>query len=129
MLNPTVLEGLDVSHATCAPACALFDLSDVHVLTIERHRSSFTLVVETVPSLVGCPACGVLAVGRGRVPVLLHDLPCAGVPVRVVWRKRRYRCYEDVCEVRTFSEVHELAAPRAKLTTRAIAWAVTQLRL
>ena len=55
VLNPTVLEGLDVSHAMCAPACALFDLPDVHVLTIERHRSSFTLVVETVPSLVGCP--------------------------------------------------------------------------
>ena len=128
VLNPTVLEGLDVSHAMCAPACALFDLPDVHVLTIERHRSSFTLVVETVPSLVGCPACGVLAVGHGRVAVLLHDLPCAGVPVRVVWRKRRYRCHETACEVTTFSEVHELAAPRAKLTTRAIAWAVTQLR-
>ncbi|WP_426120696.1 helix-turn-helix domain-containing protein [Kocuria sp. LHG3120] len=128
MLNPTVLEGLDVSHVSCAPACALFDLPDVHVLTIERHRSSFTVVVETVPLVVGCPSCGVLAVGHGRVPVLSHDLPCAGVPVRVVWRKRRYRCHENVCEVRTFSEVHELAAPRAKLTTRAIAWSVAQLR-
>ncbi|MFC4904082.1 helix-turn-helix domain-containing protein [Kocuria oceani] len=82
----------------------------------------------TVPLVVGCPSCGVLAVGHGRVPVLSHDLPCAGVPVRVVWSKRHYRCHEDVCEVRTFSEVHELAAPRAKLTTRAIAWAVAQLR-
>ena len=124
VLTPTVLEGLDVSHANCAPACALFDLPDVHVRTIERHRSSFTLVVETVPSLVGCPFCGVLAVGHGRVAVLLHDLPCAGVPVRVVWRKRRYRCHEKACEATTFSEVHELAAPRAKLTSRAIAWAV-----
>ncbi|MEX5259352.1 helix-turn-helix domain-containing protein [Kocuria sp. CPCC 205263] len=128
MLNPTVLEGLDVSHVSCAPACALFDLPDVHVLTIERHRSSFALVVETVPSLACCPSCGVLAIGHGRVPVLLHDLPCVGVPVRVVWRKRRYRCHETACEVTTFSEVHELAAPRAKLPTRAIAWAVAQLR-
>ncbi|GEO90706.1 ISL3 family transposase [Kocuria flava] len=124
VLTPTVLEGLDVSHATCA----LFDLSDVHVLTIERHHSSFTLVVETVPSLVGCPCCGVLAADHGRVAVLLHDLPFAGVPVRVVWRKRRYRCHEMACEVTTFSEVHELAAPRAKLTSRAVAWAVAQLR-
>ncbi|QQE49265.1 ISL3 family transposase [Micrococcus luteus] len=128
MLNPTVLEGLDVSHAMCAPACALFDLPDVHVLTIERHRSSFTLVVETVPPLVGCPSCAVLATGHGRRKVLLHDLPCAGVPVRVRWRKRIYRCLEDACEISTFSELHELAAPRGKLTTRAIAWAVTQLR-
>ncbi len=117
-----------MSLVSCAPACALFDLPDVHVLTIERHRSSFTLVVETVPSLVGCPSCGVLAVGHGRVPVLLHDLPCAGVPVRVVWRKRRYRCHETACEITTFSEVHELGAPRRKLTTRAIGWAVAQLR-
>lgn len=117
-----------MSHAACAPACALFDLPNVHVLTIERHRLSFTLVVETAPSLVGCPSCGVLATGHGRAPVLLHDLPCAGAPVHVVWRKRRYRCHEHACEVTTFSEVHELATPRAKLTTRAIAWAVAQLR-
>ena len=69
-----------------------------------------------------------LATGHGRWKVLLHDLPCAGVPVRVVRRKRRYRCRETTCEVTTFSEVHELVAPRAKLTTRAIAWAVAQLR-
>ena len=128
VLTPTVLEGLDVSHLTCAPACALFNLPDVHVLTAERHQRSFTLVVETVPSLMGCPSCGVLAVGHGRRQVLLHDLPCAGVPVRVVWRKRRYRCYETACAVTTFGEVHELAAPQAKLTTRAITWAVAQLR-
>jgi transposase len=117
-----------VSHAICAPACVLFDLPDVHVLAVERGPRSFTLVVETVPSLVGCPGCGVLATGHGRRKVLLHDLPCAGVPVRVVWRKRVHRCQEDVCQTTTFSEIHRLAAPRGKLTTRAIAWAVTQLR-
>ncbi|GAA1746483.1 hypothetical protein [Kocuria aegyptia] len=128
VLNPTVLEGLDVSHVSCAPACALFDLHDVHALTIERHRSSFTLVVETVPSLVGGPSCEVVAINHGRVPVLLYELACAGAPVRVVWRKRRHRCHGTACAVRTFSEVHELAAPRAKLTTRVVAWAVGQLR-
>ncbi|PZP18454.1 MAG: ISL3 family transposase, partial [Kocuria rhizophila] len=113
-------EGLDVSHAICAPACALFDLPDVHVRAVERGPRSFIVVVETSPTLVGCPSCGVLATGHGRREVVLHDLPCAGVPVRVVWRKRIFRCREDACEVVTFSEVHELAAPRAKLTTRAI---------
>ena len=117
-----------MSHAICAPACALFDLTDVHVLTVERGPRSFTVVAETASSLAGCPGCGVLATGHGRREVLLHDLPCAGVPVRVLWRKRILRCREDACEISTFSEVHELAAPRAKLTTRAIAWAVTQLR-
>ena len=117
-----------MSHAICAPACALFDLSDVHVLAVERRPRSFRLVVETVPALAGCPSCGILATGHGRRRILLHDLPCAGVPVRVVWSKRVYGCAKDACRTTTFSEVHELAAPRAKLTTRAIAWAVAQLR-
>lgn len=109
-----------MSHALHAPACAIFDLFDVHVLTVERHRSSFTLIVGTVPSLVGCPFCGVLAAGHGRVVVLLLDLPCARVPVRVFWRQCRYRCHWMACEGKTFSQVHEMAAPRTMLTTSAI---------
>ncbi len=49
--------------------------------------------------------------------------------MRVVWRKRRYRCHEDTSEVTTFNGVHELAAPRARLTTRALVWAVARLRV
>lgn len=128
VLTPPVLEGLDMLHAMCVPACTLFDLFDVHVLSVVRGRSSFTLVVESVPSLAGCPAYRVLATGHGRVPVLLHDLPRVGAPVQLLCRKRIYRCREEACEVKTFSEVHELASPRGKLTTRAIAWAVAQLR-
>ena len=128
MLNPTFPEGLDMLHARCAPACTLFDLPDVHVLAVERGPRSFTLTVETVPSLAGCPSCGVLATGHGRRTVLLHDLPCAGVPVRVVLGQRIYRCLEDACDALTFSEIDELAAPRCKLTTRAVTWAVAQLR-
>ena len=49
------------------------------------------------------PVLWVLAIGHGRLQVLLHDLPCAGVPVRVTWRKRIYRCPDSACEVTTFS--------------------------
>ena len=92
-----------MSHAVCAPASALFDLSAVHVLTVERGPRSSAPVVESAPSLAGCPSCGVLDIGRDRRQVLLHDLPCAGVPVRVTWRKRTYRCPDSACEVPTFS--------------------------
>lgn len=95
---------------------------------MERGPRSFTVVAETASSLAGYPGCGVLATGHGRREVLLHDLPCAGVPMRVLWRKWILRCRENACEISTFSEVHELAASRAKLTTRALAWAVAQLR-
>ncbi|GAB2614886.1 hypothetical protein GCM10009696_20700 [Kocuria himachalensis] len=60
--------------------------------------------------------------------VLLHDLPCAGVPVRGVWRRSRYRCHDTACEARISRDGREQAAPRAMLTTHSIAWAVSQLR-
>ena len=45
------------------------------------------------------------------------------------WHKRRGICHEPLCEVNTFTEDHPpLCAPRAKLTTRCIKWAIDQLR-
>jgi transposase len=38
-----------MSHARCAPACALFGLPDVHVLTIEHDPTMMTLKIETAP--------------------------------------------------------------------------------
>jgi transposase len=58
--------------------CEAWEEADVHVLAVDRGPRSFTLVVETVVALVGCPSCAVLATGHGRCEVLLHDLPCAG---------------------------------------------------
>lgn len=49
--------------------------------------------------------------------------------MRIVWRKRRWRCPEPECRTATFVEQNEgIAAPRAKLTTRACWWAIGQLR-
>ncbi|ROZ61641.1 transposase family protein [Kocuria soli] len=107
---------------------ALFDLPDVHVLAVQRGPCSFTVVAQTSPAAVGCPCCGVVATGHGRREVLLHYLPCAAVSVRVLWRKPIFTYREPAFRITTFSQVHELTAARAKLTTRAIAWAVTQLR-
>ena len=45
----------------------------------------------------------------------------------VRWRKRIWRCLEPACPVVTFSEQHDLIAPRAKLTSRAIGWATDAL--
>ena len=57
----------------------------------------------------------------------LDDIPAFGAPVQLVWRQRRYRCAEPDCPVRGFSEDHDLAPPRAKLTTRAAWWAISQI--
>jgi transposase len=71
----------------------------------------------------GCPECGVVAVGHGRRVHTIADAPCFGVAVRLLWRKRIWRCIEPACPTTTFSEVHDLVAPRARLTARAVAWA------
>lgn len=84
------------------------------------------MTVESPPGPIGCPGCGVLAIGHGRPPVPLVDAPAKGRPVLLLWRKRRWRCPEPACVVVTFLEQDEtVAAPRSKLTRRA-AWGATE---
>jgi transposase len=99
----------------------------MHVLEVLRDDRTVTLVVETDTDVAGCPTCGVVAVGHGRRQVVLADAPCFGVPARLRWRKRIWRCPEPGCAVQTFTEQHPAAAPRAKLTARAIGWAIDAL--
>jgi hypothetical protein len=69
----------------------------------------------------------VVAIGHGRRRVEAADAPCFGVAVLLVWLKRIWRCGEADCAQLTWSEEHELVAPRAVLTSRAVAWAVDAL--
>ncbi|MCE0488300.1 ISL3 family transposase [Ornithinimicrobium sediminis] len=110
--------------------CDLFlGLDGVHVTTVDRGVDLLTLTVESAMVPTGCPACGVVAESLGRRTVRLVDAPCFSTPVVLLWRKRRYRCREDLCEVVTFTEQDpDLARPRGLLTSRAARWAITQIR-
>jgi len=44
-----------------------------------------------------------------------------------MWLARLWRCREPACPLRVFTEQHELVPPRAKLTSRAAAWATDAL--
>lgn len=78
---------------------------------------------------MGCPTCGVIAGSHGRSNVALIDTPCFGQQVRLVWRKRTWRCAERSCPAAGVTEQHlDLARPRALLTVRACWWALRQLR-
>jgi transposase len=124
-----------MEHCTCgstAPWCAradaLFNLPDVHVLDVTRdQRDRLMVTVETDADVGGCPSCGVVAVGHGRRIHAAADAPCFGAVTVVRWRKRVWRCAEPACPVGTFSEQHELIAPRARLTRRAVRWATDAL--
>ena len=125
-----------MTHSTCGPGaswCArtdeLFGVEGIHVLDVTSLDDGTVLLdVETGEDLTGCPACGVVAVGHGRRVVRLHDTPCFGRPVLVRWSKRIWRCGEPSCPVGTWTEEHPYAQARAKLTSRAVAWAVDALR-
>lgn len=108
----------------------LVGLDGLDVTAVERDDGGrFVVAVESEPTVMGCPACGVVAHGHGRVVVALVDAPAMGQPVRIIWRKRRWRCPDAGCPVKTFVEQDErVAAPRSSLTTRACRWSVQQIR-
>ena len=122
-----------VAAAYCDRCDLLVGLDGFHVLDVaERHGPRgpwLRVVVESAPQVMGCPTCGVVAGSHGRSNVTLIDTPCFGRPVRLVWRKRTWRCAEPSCPAGVVTEQHpDLARPRALLTSRACWWAVRQLR-
>jgi transposase len=112
----------------CARADVMFDVPGIHVLGVEiDDRQRLVVTVESDQLEAGCPSCGVVAAGHGRRVHLVHDAPCFDRVTLVRWRKRIWRCREPMCATTTFSEGHDLAPPRAVLTTRAVEWAADAL--
>jgi transposase len=54
--------------------------------------------------------------GHGRSEVEIRDLPITGRPVRLVWRKRRWRCADDDYPAGSFTETSPLV--KGSLTVR-----------
>ncbi|HRA07891.1 ISL3 family transposase [Phycicoccus elongatus] len=113
----------------CDRCDLLVDLPGLRVVVVERDaRDRLVVTVESPPGPMGCPSCGVVAVGHGRDAVELVDAPAFGRPVRIVWRKRRWLCPDPGCPVGSFVEQDErVAAPRSRLTARACWWAIGQI--
>lgn len=66
-----------------------------------------------------CPGCGQRAVRvKQWATTRLRDLPVAGRPVRLRWRKRRWYCPTPVCPRKSFTEQVDQVPARARLTTR-----------
>ncbi len=113
----------------CDRCDLLLDFPRLHLVAVTQAPSGLLLEVESCGPVTGCPGCGVIATGHGRVMVEMIDAPWAGRPVRIRWRKRRWICLENACEGVSFVEQDpEVCAPRGLLSTRAIRWAIGQLR-
>jgi transposase len=97
-------------------ASALLGMDGFVVLSMEEHDDEWWLLVETTTDVAGCPTCGVRATGHGRSGRPVRDLPIAGTAVRLIRRKRRWRCTDWDCPRSSFTEQHRFV--EGPLTSR-----------
>ena len=125
LLPPRSSRTSTMSHPTCCCSASLdrcdrcdllVGLEGFHLMSVARTPDALVLDVESCNQLAGCPGCGVIAQGHGRVVVEVIDAPWAGIPARIRWFKRRWICREHACQTVTFLEHDErVCAPRAHL--------------
>ena len=133
MSEPTARPAARCHHdfPYCSRCDLLVGLGSLHVTGVDFDHDVglLTVGVESSRAPMGCTNCGVIAYSHGRSDVTLVDAPCFDRPVKLVWRKRTWRCEESACPRRVFTEQDpDVAAPRALLTTRACWWAINQIR-
>ena len=96
----------------------LVGLDGVQVSEVWEVRGQLDLEVELAARAGCCPGCGRASLTVKERPVVrVRDLPLAGRPTYLLWRKRRYGC--DGCG-RTFTETHP-ELPAASASPRAFA--------
>src|SRR5208283_878329 len=93
--------------------------ADLNVLAVERGELSWVVAVNS-QDRAACPVCATQSNSRhSSYQRTLRDLPAQGTPVVIQARLSRWRCRNDRCERRIFTERHpQLAAPFARRTTR-----------
>ena len=98
---------------------AMLGLDGFRVLEVQESAGEVVIRIETTAELVGCPVCGVVARAHDRMVVEYRDLAAFGRPARLVWIKRRWRCEEPECPMRSWSESSPQFSARCLLTNRA----------
>jgi transposase len=106
---------------------ALLGLPGFRVLDVVETTTELVVRIETTATLMGCAVCGTRAEVHDRVEVAIRDLPCFGRPARLIWRKRRWRCREPLCERKTWTEMSQHPDAQVVLTRRAGAEACRQV--
>jgi transposase len=112
----------------------LFGLPGVAVDRVERISDDqgaacrLVHVVTTASSAAGCPQCGVVSTSvRQYRTTRPRDLPYGEEPLAVRWHKRQYRCREQGCPRRAFTESIPEIPARARLTGRLCRQAAVQV--
>ena len=80
-------------------------LRSFRIVGDESTPDELILTIETTEQMPPrCPRCGTQARVLGRYPVHYRDLPAFGMPVRLIWRRRRWQCPNPDCSTKTWSE-------------------------
>lgn len=92
-------------------------LSGIKIKNIQETNSSLEILVEKVTSLGICPDCGVLSdkVNDTRYHQVI-DRPLFNQTMTIRVRKRRFKCLNEDCGTKTFTEVIEGLKPRSFYT-------------
>jgi len=98
---------------------AMLGLEGFRVLEVQETRGELVIRIETIARLEPCLGCGVVATAHDRMEVAYRDLAAFGRPARLVWSKRRWRCAETLCPMRTWTETSSEFSTRCLLTRRA----------
>ena len=94
LLPPLSSRTSTMSHPTCCCSVSLdrcdrcdllVGLEGFHLMSVARTPDALVLDVESCNQLAGCPGCGVIAQGHGRMVVEVIDAPWSRVPVRIRW--------------------------------------------
>jgi len=92
---------------------------DLRVVAAREIGAELELTVETTAETGWCRSCGVRAWSKGRAEVVVRDVDAFARRVRLVWRKRRWRCPEPECPAGSWTETSSAVRPRMVLTDRA----------
>lgn len=98
---------------------ALLGLDGFRVIAVIETLDELVVRVESTATVAWCAVCGVRAEPQDRMPVEVRDLPCFGRPARLVWNKRRWRCRENACAAKTWTESSQHFDAQRIITRRA----------
>jgi transposase len=87
-------------------------IAELVVLFADEVEGEVWVHVETKPGRWACAVCSGWAESKDRPTVLVRDLEIAGRPTVLVWRKRRLRCLDPDCEMKSWTEQVAGIAPR-----------------
>ena len=110
-----------------AMVMTLLGLPGMSVLGVADGDNELIVTVETIETVGWCAGCGVRAQAQDRTTRSVRDLSCFGRAVRLDVLRRRWRCREALCPVKTWTETVDQLDATAVMTRRAGAEACRQV--